>query len=638
MTAMHSAREARPLRLWPGVAIVVVQWLLYYVGSTFAPDIDVFSLPLGLILMIGGPLGGIAILIWWLFFSRAAWLERIGAIVLMVAAVTITRMFVDESIAGAGQGNLLYVSTIPPLSLALVAWAAITRHMTTSTRRAALVVAIVLACVPWTLVRTAGVMGGSGGQYHWRWTPTPEELLLAQEPTLLTAPAAQPAAVSEPSASAAAPTVPTSPPVEANASTPVSRSVTPSPSERSRGIDEGHVTTDATSTRAEERIEWPGFRGRARDGVIRGVEINTDWSSAPPVEMWRHAVGPGWSSFAVQGDLIYTQEQRGEDEIVSCYRLSTGEPVWRHREGVRFWESNGGAGPRSTPSLHNGRVYAFGATGLLNALDATSGKQLWIRNVAEDANRVVPDWGFSSSPLIVNDLVVVAAAGTLVAYDLASGDLRWKGPRYGGSYSSPHLLSLDGVDQIVLLGGPGVISVTPDTGAVLWEHKWTPGSIVQPAVTADGDILVNAIAATGGTGTRRLHVTRSATGWNLEERWTSMGLKPFFNDLVVHKGHAYGFDGSILASISLDDGTRKWKGGRFGNGQMVLLPNQDLLLVVSEEGEVVLVRAAPDKFTEVARFAALNAKTWNHPVIVGDVLLLRNGEEMAAFRLPKATN
>jgi outer membrane protein assembly factor BamB len=386
----------------------------------------------------------------------------------------------------------------------------------------------------------------------------------------------------------------------------------------------------------ETPAEWPGFRGPGRDGIIRGVRINTDWSASPPVEMWRRPIGPGWSSFAVRGDLLYTQEQRGDDEIVACYKVSTGKPVWRHRDATRFWESNGGPGPRGTPTLSHGRVYAFGATGILNALDAATGSVVWSRNVAPDAGRKVPDWGFASSPLVVDDVVIVAAAGTLVGYDLATGNRRWSGPHHGGSYSSPHRVTIDGVVQVVLLGGPGAISVAPANGSVLWEHAWAPGAIVQPALTADGDLLINAIAATGGMGTRRLAVTHGSRGWSVTERWTSNGLKPYFNDFVVHNGHAFGFDGSILASIDLEDGTRKWKGGRYGNGQLVLLADQDLLLVVSEDGELALVSATPDKFTEIARFPVLNAKTWNHPVLVGEVLLVRNGEEMAAFRLPLA--
>jgi outer membrane protein assembly factor BamB len=366
------------------------------------------------------------------------------------------------------------------------------------------------------------------------------------------------------------------------------------------------------------------------------VRIETDWSRSPPVQLWRRPIGPGWSSFAVHGDVLYTQEQRGEDEVVAAYKVTTGEPVWRHRDPVRFWESNGGAGPRATPTLSKGRVYTFGATGILNALDAGIGTVLWSRNVASDSDTKVPGWGFASSPLVVDDVVIVAAGGKLAAYNLATGDPRWFGPAGGMSYSSPHRLNIDGVTQILLLSGTGATSVAPATGTVLWQHAWPGGAIVQPALTADGDVVINSIAMTGGNGTRRIAVARGSDGWSVEERWTSTGLKPYFNDLVVHKGHAFGFDGSILACIDLGDGKRTWKGGRYGNGQLVLLPDQNLLLVLSEEGELALVAATPDQFKEIARFPALDGKTWNHPVLVGDILLVRNGQQMAAFRLSLA--
>jgi outer membrane protein assembly factor BamB len=370
--------------------------------------------------------------------------------------------------------------------------------------------------------------------------------------------------------------------------------------------------------------------------VIRGTRIDTDWSGHPPVEMWRRPIGPGWSSFAVQGDVFYTQEQRGEEEIIAAYRVSTGEPVWKHRDRVRFWESNGGAGPRATPTLHNGRVYAFGATGILNVLDARTGARLWSRNVADDAGKKVPMWGFASSPLAVRDMVVVAAAGKLAAYDLATGKPRWYGPNGGGGYSSPQKAAIGGVEQIVLLGGNGAAGVDPADGKSLWTYAWEGTPIVQPAITPEGDLLVTSGDAMGGMGMRRIAVAQRAGSWVVEERWTSNGLKPYFNDFVIHKGYAFGFDGRILSCIDVADGTRKWKGGRFGQGQLVLLPDQDLLFVISEEGELALVGATPDKFTEVARFKAIEGKTWNHPVLIGDVLLVRNDQEMAAFRLTHA--
>jgi hypothetical protein len=182
--------------------------------------------------------------------------------------------------------------------------------------------------------------------------------------------------------------------------------------------------------------------------------------------------------------------------------------------------------------------------------------------------------------------------------------------------------------------GARTISVVPADGTELWEYTWDPAvAIVQPAVTAEGDVIVNSHDGMAGQGLRRLAVERGANGWNVTERWTSNGLKPYFNDFVLHKGNAYGFDGAILSSINLNDGKRNWKGGRYGYGQLILLADQDLLLVLSEEGELALVSATPDGHKELAKMPAIEGKTWNHPVLAGDVLLVRNGEEMAAFRL-----
>jgi outer membrane protein assembly factor BamB len=274
---------------------------------------------------------------------------------------------------------------------------------------------------------------------------------------------------------------------------------------------------------------------------------------------------------------------------------------------------------------------------VLNALDAETGARAWSRNVAADVKHALPGWGFTSSPLVIGDVVIVAASGTLAAYDVSTGEPRWAGPRLLGSYSSPHRAMIDGVEQVLLLSGSGVAAIAPGDGSVLWESTWESGTpIVQPAVTDDGDVLINSISMTGGNGIRRISLEKGDGGWTVAERWTSTGLKPYFNDFVLHKGQAFGFDGNILSSINLADGTRNWKGGRYGNGQLVLLADQDLLLVVSEDGELALVSATTDKFTELARMPALDGKTWNHPVIVGDVLLVRNGQEMAAFRLPIA--
>ncbi len=611
----------KPLRLWPGVVAVVLQWLVRFGVPIVVPGAVGFG-------VIGGLVGGLAVVVWWVFLSRAPWSERLGAIVLMVGALFATAHIVHESIANGMMGMMLPILAIPVLSLALVSWAAASRRLSIGPRRASMVATILLVCGVFTLMRTGGISGDGDSDLHWRWTQTPEERLLAQAgdkpATLASLPAAK---------------TPIDPPTARAGKGPAAAPAVKTPEKRreAQANNEPPALLPAPAG-ATTGADWPGFRGPARDGIIPGVRIATDWAKSPPVELWRRPIGPGWSSFAVRGDLVYTQEQRGDDEVVSCFKLTTGEPVWRHGDAVRFWESNGGAGPRSTPTLRNGRVYTFGATGILNALDAGNGTVVWTRNAASDTGVKIPGWGFASSPLVVDDVVIVAASGRLAAYDVATGHPRWFGPAGSGGYSSPHWVTIDGIAQILLLRGAGATSVAPADGTLLWERSWQPGvSIVQPALAADGDILIAAGDAMGGIGIRRITVAHGPGGWTVEERWTSVGLKPYFNDFVIHDGHAFGFDGSILACIDLKDGKRTWKGGRYGHGQLVLLPDQDLLLVLSEEGELTLVAAAPDQFTELARFPAIEGKTWNHPVLVGDVVLARNGQEMAAFRLSLAS-
>ena len=572
----------------------MLQWIFRFGVPIVFPDTLLFAVFSGLI-------GGLTVVVWWAFFSRAPRFERWGAIVLMIVALGATSRFLHPSIAGGMMGMMFPIFAIPVLSLAFVLWAVASRGLSETLRRASMVATILLACGVWTLFRTNGITGGATSDFAWRWSPTAEQRLLYHANDKL------------------APTTEKIP--EAKLGTQVDDKPTALP------------PTSALAT-SKSAVDWPSFRGPHRDGIIPGLRIESDWSKSPPIELWRRPIGPGWSSFAVGGDLIYTQEQRGDDEVVACYKITTGEPVWRHRDAARFWESNGGAGPRATPTLSSGRVYTFGATGILNALDAGNGTVVWSRNVASDSGMKVPGWGFASSPLVVDGVVIVAAAGKLVAYDIANGDRNWLGPDGGAGYSSPHLVTIGSVPQVLLMSGNGVIGVAPADGNILWEYPLPPGArIVQPAQIADGDILISDDEARG---VRRITVVHGPAGWAVEERWISTGLKPYFNDFVVHKGHAFGFDGSILSCIDLKDGKRQWKGGRYGHGQLELLADQDLLLVLSEEGELALVAAVANQFKELARFPAIEGKTWNHPVLVGNILLVRNGQEMVAFRLTLA--
>jgi outer membrane protein assembly factor BamB len=569
------------------VTIVALQLIALYAPGYFAPSTTV-----QLFAVMGSfTVGTLLLLIWWLFFSRAKWSDRLGGLALLIVVHAVAIFLAHPS-----AKVVTVVPGIPWLFAVFVG-------SLFFGRRAVTVVAVLVASLGWTLVRTDGVTGSFSTEYAWRWSATAEDRFLASD----------------------ASAVPDAPVVPAAAN--------PVPS------DPEAIELDEAE--AVETAAWPGFRGPRRDNVLAGVTIDTDWSRNPPQEIWRRSVGPGWSSFVLVGDRLCTQEQRGEDEVVVCYDAATGEPIWLHAYSARFWEAMGGAGPRATPTYHDGRLYTLGATGVLNCLDAATGELAWTRNIADDTGARVPNWGFASSPLVVDDLVIVHAAGApdgraAVACDIASGEPRWFGQAGGGSYSSPHLATIDGVRQIVIMTGEGAFSLEPETGDLLWKHEWPMGAggerIVQPAILDGGDIL---IGTTGGMGTRRISVSSDAAGaWTTDEVWTSRGLKPYYNDLVVHGETAFGFDESILAAIDLATGDREWKGGRYGNGQMLLLADQDLLLVISERGELALVRASVERFEEVARVQALEGKTWNHPIVADGVVYVRNAEEAAAYRLP----
>ena len=556
----------QPIRILPGIIIVAIQWLVFFIIPLFIPEVFAAGVFVGFA-------GGIAILVWWAFFSRAPKMERWGAILLMIAALVIASFFLDVSIATANMGMMFVIHSVPVMSLAFVVWAVTGRKLSKVSRRTSLVLTVLVAAGFWVLLRTDGMDGKGRHDYAWRWAKSHEDRLVAGQ-----------------------------------------------------GDD---IKTGPNAGNLNDEVKWPGFRGRNRDGVIHGLKIGTDWAGSPPVEIWRRPVGPGCSSFAVLGNLIYTQEQRGEYEIVSCYELATGKPVWKHSDRARFYDSHAGAGPRSTPTIDGRVVYTLGATGILNALDAGDGSVLWSRNAAEETGAEVLAWGFTGSPLVVGDVVVISLSGMLAAYRADDGSPLWTGPEGGNSYSSPHLASIEGYPQVLLMSNSGLISADPKDGSLLWEHEWAEQDmILQPAVLINGDMLI----ASAMKGARRLRVSKDNKSWEVRELWISEEGNFNFNDMVVLDGYFYGFDGPSMACFSLEDGRRMWKGERY-QGWLLMLEEQSLMLVLSEKGELAMVPADPDKFSELARIKILDEKTWNHPALAGDILLVRNAQEMAAYKL-----
>jgi outer membrane protein assembly factor BamB len=381
--------------------------------------------------------------------------------------------------------------------------------------------------------------------------------------------------------------------------------------------------------------DWPEFRGSGRDGVVRGVQLSRDWSTEPPRELWRHPVGQAWSSFAVVAGRVYTQEQRDQIEVVSCWDLVTGDAVWVHRDDDRFNEAMGGPGPRATPTFDNSRIYSLGANGRLNCLDASTGRSLWETppNVLEATSGLNLDWAMSGSPLVVDGRVIVIPGGSrggVAAFDAETGELSWSSGNRPASYASPRLFEMDGRVGLLCFGGDGLTAYAIEDGVELWHLPWTNGPKVNaalPVVVSPGRLLVSSGYSTGCA-----MLELGGAGAVPSIVWQNRLMRCKFNDPVVRDGFAYGLDEGILVCLDLETGRRKWKRGRYGYGQLLLVG--DVIVVQAERGEVVLVEANSERFRELGKFPALEAKTWNHPVLVGNRLLVRNAEEMACFELP----
>lgn len=388
---------------------------------------------------------------------------------------------------------------------------------------------------------------------------------------------------------------------------------------------------------------WPRFMGADGDGRVPQVNWATDWAQQPPREVWRVEVGQGWSGFTVADGRAFTMEQRGEEECVSAYGLETGELLWLHRRPVRFDEPLGGQGPRATPTLDAARgcLYAQGATGLLHCLDMATGAVRWSRDVLADTDGRNLTYAKSNAPLLVGDRVIVSGGkggATLIAYRAEDGEPVWQSGTDAASYASPVLRSLGGVDQVVSVNATSVTGHEPSSGALLWTFDW-PGNL--PKVGQPIPVGADQLLVTSGYGMKShlIEIRRGAAdagkkaGFTAAARWTASTPRTKFSSASVVGDHLYGIDEGTLVCARLDNGERVWRSGRYGYGPH-LHCGQDLLLIQSEPGAVVLVKAEPAGLKELARLEALSSKTWNPPALAGRWLLVRNDQEAVCYELP----
>jgi outer membrane protein assembly factor BamB len=575
---------SRSLRWWPAAILLALSVVVRFIPSWT----DGSSFPLLLLGFLGPAFFSSAIVLWWLFPSGASWREKGIGIAGLAGIIALTSMTWDSSM----RGMAMILWTIP-VGMAAFAIPLVVASHYPSYRVWLGLAGAALGFGGWNLVRSEGVTGDFVVEFKPRWSVPAEESYLS------------------------------------------SRKAEMSRSQKSE-LD-GSQKSPSLET---DNALWPEFRGPNRDGAIAGVVVSEDWEQTPPELLWKRAIGPGWSSFAVAENHLFTQEQIGDEEAVICMDADTGETLWTFAAKGRFAEEMGGIGPRATPTYHAGQIFAVGADGMVVCLDAGNGKEKWRRELKKDAERAPPTWGFSSSPLIVDDLVVVHAGGAdnkgVFAYSQSDGSIRWQVASGDHSYSSPQNATFGDVSGILMATNEGLQFLNPKDGATIWNHEWKIATYRAVQTVVTGNTVY--VASSMGNGIRKLNVSFADGAWNVETDWTSRDLKPDFNDMVSYQGALYGFDATIFGAVSMDTGKRLWKKGRYGAGQVLLLSDSGQLLVAAESGELVLLRASQEKLDEVARIPAIESKTWNHPVVVKDRIYLRNSQQAACYKLPLASS
>jgi outer membrane protein assembly factor BamB len=412
----------------------------------------------------------------------------------------------------------------------------------------------------------------------------------------------------------------------------------------------GNAAAAAWTARADD---FPRFLGPRGDAALDGPAIAAEWDARPPREIWRRPIGAGWSGFAVCDGHAVTLEQRGDEEVVACYAMQDGSPEWAVPIRGRHETVLGGVGPRSTPTIRDGVVYATGATGWLHAIEGATGKVLWRKNVLDDlgidaaAHAAAVAWGRAASPLVTESLVIVPGGGplakdgggavSLAAYDRATGARAWTGGDEQISFVSPVLAAIGGREVVLTVNEASVAAHDPADGRRVWSFPW-PGhsnsdaTCSQAHVIGDGRIF---ISKGYGIGAAVFAPEQGTEPLRFKPVWSQPGfLKTKFTNVAIHDGHAYGLSDGILECVRVADGQRMWKGGRYGQGQVLRVGG--LLLVQTEPGEVVLVDCVPTGHVVRARLAALKGQTWNNPAVAGGRLLVRNAEEAACYELPLA--
>jgi outer membrane protein assembly factor BamB len=378
-------------------------------------------------------------------------------------------------------------------------------------------------------------------------------------------------------------------------------------------------------------VDWPQFRGVNRDGVSRETEVARSWPAEGPRVLWRRAIGEGYSSISAVGDRLYTMDSDGTTEYVIALEAGSGKEIWRVPAGPKLNDAMGN-GPRTTPTVDGATLYAMGSEGRLLALKAADGAKLWEVDLPAAFGAKRPNWGYSGSPLIDGDLLILEVGGKdnrgVVAFEKKTGKVRWGALDGDPAYASPMLMTIGGVKQYVLTrrAGSQTVALRPD-GSLLWSHPG-PFSVIASALFVPPDMVY--VSGGDDAGAVLMRITVDSGKASVQELWKTRTMKNHFNNAVLVGDHLYGFDNATFKCLSVQSGEETWAYRGLGKGSL-LVADRNLLVVLSDRGSLLLVEATPTAYTELARFQAMEGKAWTSPALANGRLYLRDEDEILAL-------
>ena len=380
--------------------------------------------------------------------------------------------------------------------------------------------------------------------------------------------------------------------------------------------------------------EWFQWRGPNRDGISAETGLLQDWPKSGPPLAWRSAgAGNGYSSFSASNGRLYTLGARGGNEYVIAIDRASGKKAWEYLNGRRF-ENDRGDGPRSTPTIEGNRLYVLGGSGDLTCLDTATGQKIWSINIVAKFGGVNPYWGYSESPLIVGDRILVNAGGrraSIVAVSKADGTTLWQQHSDGAGYSSPMLMKTGSLNQVIFFTESHTLAVDPRDGRLLWSYNKANNGTANIATPIVRGTRVF-VSSDYGTGAALLDVRAAGNLATANEVYFTRDMRNHHASSVLVGETLYGFSSSILTALKFDTGQIAWRDRSVGKGSLIYADNR--LYLYSEDGVIGLAEANPAAYREHGRFTLTQQNglpTWSHPIISGGLLIIRDQDSIYAY-------